>query len=204
MNKIAISGLLALTLIFSATALSAQAYSWVDEDGNVHYGDSIPPEYRDQEQRTLRDGLEVERKDRALTEEEREELRLQQEMEEEARRAAEIQRREDERLLRLYGSVDEIERLRDDRVAGLRSQIRLTANSLEELEENLERVEERIDEHEERGDEPPEHLESRYEDLARQVTEHQRHLLEREEQLERVRARFNNEIQRFSELQERD
>jgi len=194
--------LLSVLLALPATAL-AQTYSWVDEDGNTHYGDSIPPEYRDQEQRTLRDGLEVERLDRAPTEEEREARRQAQALAEEARRAEELQAERDNRLLRLYGSVEEIERIRNDRVAGLRSQIRLPSANLEDLEDDLAAVEDRLDGFDERGEEPPERLLQRYEDLSNQVTDHQRHLLEREEQLEAVRDRFNDDIERFSEIQDR-
>lgn len=194
------AGLILLSL-FSAPVM-AQTYSWTDEDGNVHYGDSVPPEYRDQEQRTLREGVEVDRRERALTEEEREELRRQEAREEAEREARERQREEDERLLRLYGSVAEIERLRDDRVEGLRSQIRLTEANLEELEENLVSVEESIERYEERDEEVPPYLVDRQENLSQQVNDHQRHVLERESQLERVRDRFEQEIERFSELQE--
>ncbi len=201
LQRISLSLLIALALSLPGLAF-AQMYSWTDEDGNVHYGDSIPPEYRDQESRELRDGVEVDRVERAPTEEELRERRLQQELAEEAARAAELQARDDRRLLSLYGSVSEIERLRDDRIEGLRSQIRLTAANLEELEQNLERVEENLDRYEDRGEEPPEHLLSRYEDLSRQVGDHQRHLMEREDQLEHVRTRFNAEIDRFTELQE--
>jgi len=198
------------TVIIAAAALavslplstSAQTYSWTDEDGNVHYGDSIPPEYRDQEQRTLRDGVEVDRTDRALTEEEREELRRQEELAAEAERAAELQRQRDQQLMRLYASVEEIQRVRDDRVDGLRSQIRLTASNLESLEDDLESVESRLDGYEERDEAPPEHLETRFETLANRITDRQQQLMDLEDQLEQVRNRFDNDIERFTEIQQ--
>jgi len=45
----------AVTTVFLVAAMSVSAfaaehdrvYRWVDEDGQVHYGDSIPPEYSD-------------------------------------------------------------------------------------------------------------------------------------------------------------
>lgn len=193
--------LLAGLLVLPALALG-QSYSWTDEEGNVHYGDSIPPEYRDQEQRTIRDGVEVDIRERARTEEEKEELRRQEELAEEARRAEELQQQRDERLLRLYGSVDEIERLRDDRVQGLQSQIQVTASNLEDLEESLVEVEGSIESYQDRDEEVPEHLQSRKEQLSKQVDDHQRHLLEREDQLEQVRERFAREIDRFTEITE--
>lgn len=193
---------LVLFALFSAPAIG-QTYSWTDEDGNVHYGDSIPPEYSDQEQRTLRDGVEVDRRERALTEEELEERRRQEAREEAEREARERQREEDERLLRLYGSVAEIERLRDDRVEGIQSQIRLTESNLEELENSLVSVEESIQRYRDRDEEVPEYLVDRQENLSQQINDHQRHILERENQLEQVRQRFQREIERFSELRER-
>ena len=36
-----------ILLLFSPITLS-QVYSWVDENGKQHFGDSIPPEYQDQ------------------------------------------------------------------------------------------------------------------------------------------------------------
>ncbi|MCP1727858.1 chromosome segregation ATPase [Natronospira proteinivora] len=197
------SVIIAVAALVAALPLSAsgQAYSWTDEDGNVHYGDSIPPEYRDQEQRTLRDGLEIERTDRALTEEEREELRHQEELAAEADRVAQLQAERDRRLLSLYASVGEIERVRDDRVDGLRSQVRLTASNLESLEDDLESVESRLDNYEGRDEDPPEYLEERYENLANQIVDRQQQLMDLEEQLQQVRDRFENDIERFTELQ---
>jgi chromosome segregation ATPase len=194
------AGLVLLGLL--SAPLAAQTYSWTDDEGNVHYGDSIPPEYRDQEQRTLRDGIEVDRRERAKTEEELEAERREEARREAEREARERQREEDERLMRLYGSVAEIERLRDDRVEGIQSQIRLTESNLEELEENLVSVEESIQRYRERDEEVPPYLVERQESLSEQVNDHQRHILERESQLERVRERFEREIQRFSEIQE--
>jgi hypothetical protein len=34
-------------LLISAPALAAKVYRWVDEDGNVHYTESLPPGYKD-------------------------------------------------------------------------------------------------------------------------------------------------------------
>jgi hypothetical protein len=37
----------AAALLFSAPALAEKVYRWVDEDGNVHYTESLPPGYKD-------------------------------------------------------------------------------------------------------------------------------------------------------------
>ena len=40
----------ALLLLISASlaAWGQKVYRWVDEDGNVHYGDRVPPQYAEQ------------------------------------------------------------------------------------------------------------------------------------------------------------
>ena len=37
-----------LALSFSGAAAAAEVYRWVDEDGEVHYSESLPPDYQDQ------------------------------------------------------------------------------------------------------------------------------------------------------------
>jgi hypothetical protein len=34
-------------LLFAGTAAAAEVYRWVDEDGEVHYSESLPPDYQD-------------------------------------------------------------------------------------------------------------------------------------------------------------
>ena len=43
--------------------IKAQTYKWTDEQGVVHYGDSVPAEYSQREQRVLNSqGVEVQKK----------------------------------------------------------------------------------------------------------------------------------------------
>ena len=47
----------------STTSSTAQTYKWVDEQGVTHYGDSVPAEYSQREQRVLNSqGVEVQKK----------------------------------------------------------------------------------------------------------------------------------------------
>lgn len=40
--------LIALFLIMSASPLAADTYRWKDKNGEIHYGEAVPPEYADQ------------------------------------------------------------------------------------------------------------------------------------------------------------
>jgi hypothetical protein len=91
-------------------------YRWVDEQGVVHYGDRIPPQYAQKERAVLNSrGVEVGRLDAQKTPEQiAADDRIQQEI---AR-----QKQHDSFLLATYTSVKDIEALRDVRLDQLRGQ----------------------------------------------------------------------------------
>src|SRR3984957_12931132 len=86
-------------------------YKWVDEQGVTHYGDRIPPEYAAQEQHVINSqGVEINKLKAQKTPE-------QLAAEDQKRLDAEQSKSRDRNLLSTYASVQEIERLRDQRVA---------------------------------------------------------------------------------------
>jgi hypothetical protein len=89
------------------------AYRWVDEQGVVHYGDNVPPQYASQQRAVLNgDGIEVGRVDAQKTPDQ-----LQAEARE--RNAVMKQKQHDAFLITTYTSVKDIEALRDARLEQL-------------------------------------------------------------------------------------
>ena len=193
-----------LALALSMSGALAQTYSWEDEDGNVHYGDSIPPEYRDQKQRTLEDGVEIEVLDAAMTEEEREAMEYEERLQREAEKAAAMQAKRDQRLMRVYGSREDLEQARETRVGGLEAQIRQISRNLDQIEQEVIELEERIEDYEQRDEEVPERIAEQYEDRTQQMLRYERRLIEHEDELEKVEQRFQSEKERLVELLEED
>jgi hypothetical protein len=100
----------------ASAAKGGVAYKWVDEQGVVHYGDNIPPQYAQQNRTMLNSqGLEVGHVDAALTPEQ---------AAAQARKKAEAlkQRQHDSFLISTYTSVNDIEALRDVRLDQLKGQ----------------------------------------------------------------------------------
>lgn len=92
------------------------AYRWVDEQGVVHYGDAIPPQYAQQARAELnREGIEVGHADAQKSSE-------QQKAEQRARADLLRQRQHDSFLVSTYTSVKDIEALRDSRLTQLQGQ----------------------------------------------------------------------------------
>jgi hypothetical protein len=121
----------------SSTSKGPIAYRWVDEQGVVHYGDHIPPQYAMQERAVLNSqGVEVGRLDAQKSPEQ---------LGAEARtRAQQIrQRQHDAFLVNTYTSVKDIEALRDVRLEQLRGQRTAAEQYLEGLRSRLAMLETR-------------------------------------------------------------
>jgi hypothetical protein len=102
-------------------------YKWVDAQGVTHYGDHVPPEYASQEQHVLNSkGYEIDHLDAQKTPE-------QVAAEERRKLDAQQNQTRDHNLLSTFASVQEIERLRDQRVQLVADQIKVTNSFLETL-----------------------------------------------------------------------
>ena len=99
------------------TGGKGQTYSWVDEKGVTHYGDSVPAEYSQREQRVLNSqGLEVRKSRAEMSASEAAAYAAAQKQEA-------IRRQHDMFLISTYPSVKEIENVRDTRVDQINGQI---------------------------------------------------------------------------------
>lgn len=99
-----------------STSAKGTAYRWVDDQGIVHYGDEIPPQYANRERTVLNgQGVPVRRLDAQKSPDQ---------LAADARqRAADIkQKQHDAFLVTTYTSVADIEALRDARLDQLRTQ----------------------------------------------------------------------------------
>ncbi len=115
----------ALVLVASQPAFAAKKLlRWVDENGQVQFGDKIPPQYSKGGHEVLSgDGRVLQEVPREKTDEEvaaqlaAEKLAIEQE------KQAAIQAREDASLLRTYTSTEDIDRTLMQRVATIQAQI---------------------------------------------------------------------------------
>lgn len=118
----------------SKSSNQKKVYRWVDDKGQVHYGNAVPPEYARTDREVVnRHGVAVKKIEGDVTEAE---VREQAETERRLKEAA-ARRQRDNVLLQSYLSVAEIEMLRDRRVDILDSQISVQRQYIEELERRL-------------------------------------------------------------------
>jgi hypothetical protein len=135
MRKLFYIGVLAFLAPFVVQADETKYYRWVDAEGNVHYGDSIPAEYAEYPKQVLNDhGITV---DSLAGKKSEEELEAENRAKE-VRVAQELQQRADQALLATYLSVEEILMHRDRRVELFQAQSRVTELYLSNLSRRLE------------------------------------------------------------------
>jgi hypothetical protein len=134
MRKLIIISVLA-TLTAPAAAAEKQVYKWEDDEGQTHYGDSIPPEYADQPKERLNDqGVAVEEIEGKKTPEQLAEEERQRQI----AVAQKLQDQRDQALLATYLSVEEITMHRDRRVELFQAQAKVTELYLRNLQRRLE------------------------------------------------------------------
>jgi hypothetical protein len=134
-----IAVLIILPLAVSAAENTQKLYRWVDSEGIVHYGDSIPAEFTDLERHVVNNhGITVGvMRAKRTAEEIAEDLR-----QDELRQTREVRRRQDKALLATYVSVDEILHHRDRRIELFQAQARVTELYLSNLNRRLDNLQE--------------------------------------------------------------
>ena len=128
------------------TSAQAGLYRWVDEDGDVHYGDKVPPQYLKQEHEELNEqGTLVKKHDRAMTPEERaEKKRLEAERERLAQKKRE-QALRDRVLTDTYTTERDLVAAREARLDAIDSQLQLSKDIIESSKIKVEETQKLID-----------------------------------------------------------
>ena len=191
----------ALALLTAADS-QTKTYRWVDDQGVVHFGDSVPPEYADKEKQIVNEqGVHVGVIRGKKTAEELAEEARQARLDEER----EKKRRADQALLATYLTVEEIEMHRDRRVELLKAQNQVTELYLRNLNRRLEWLMADAQEYQPFSEDPdapmmPVELNEDIEDTRGRIDRYNKLREKNEEQASMIRARFQEDIDRFRSL----
>jgi hypothetical protein len=131
-------GLLTFAVSAGAAGRQGTVYRWVDEDGIVHFDDSVPPEYAEIDKDILTDdGVKVGSIRGRKSAEELEAERVAQELQ----MQRDLQLRADKALLSTYLTVEEIQMHMNRRVELFQAQSRVTELFLSNLKGRLQKLE---------------------------------------------------------------
>ncbi len=194
-----------------APQASAETYRWVDDQGVVHFGDNVPPQYSKHEREMLNEaGIALKRLPAEPTAAEIRAQEAAREAELARKREAQVQRKYDQSLLHTYLSVEDIESLRDDRLETLAARLRLTEHAIRNLRSRMIQLEDRATKYNYPYD-PNSTKKPMPDKLADDLLETVSTLTRREKdtetivaEREAIRARFDADIARFKLLKGED
>jgi hypothetical protein len=197
---------LCILISWSQGLVAGNVYRWIDSEGTVHYGDSIPPEYSKRDRDVLNEhGIKIGVLPKEPTEKEVHDAQLAAEHAEVERLRAEELRKRDNVLLSTYLSVEEIQALRDRRVDLLDGRVRVTEIYLSSLRDKLAKLQGDASRFQPYNSDPDAPLIHDW--LAKELANTLNSILVYDETLNNTRsqqedmlAKFNTDIDRFVEL----
>ncbi|MDX1519468.1 MAG: hypothetical protein R3318_05050 [Gammaproteobacteria bacterium] len=189
-----------LIMIFSLPA-SARIKCWTNNEGVRECGKTVPPEYAQQGHEELtKHGTVADKQERAKTEEELAKLEEEKERMREEKERLKEQKKHDQILIDTFTSVEDIEAVRDDKIAALDTTISLTNKRMEKIQEDLDKRVKRAAAQERSGKEPSEKLLDSISSLKRQIKDNEAFIAEKRAEQEQIRQSFASDIARFKEL----
>jgi hypothetical protein len=196
---------------FSAAAPAAQNassgreafYRCKDRSGQTHYGDSMPAACAGVDTEVLNDRgilvrlIEGEQTRKARLEREAGEAKIRDEREQRALR--------DRNLLETYLTVEDIERLRDQRLDMLDAQYRVTEQNIVNLRDRQARLETQIARFKPYSDNPnapplPDHLAEEMVNTVNGLRVYEESLAKNHKEQAELKSTFDSDIKRFKEL----
>ncbi|MGA9855739.1 MAG: DUF4124 domain-containing protein [Gammaproteobacteria bacterium] len=201
--SLTLAAILATTLMAGALAQgnTQKLYKWVDKNGIVHYGSSVPPEYASQQLQVLNsEGVTVQTVAAPKTPEEI--AKDKQAKAEAAAKAKQAQQQQDndQMLLDTYTSVADIERDRNSRLAAIDSQIKVINNSISSLQNALTSYQTQTDKLSHAHKPIPASLKKNLDETQAQLDTNQNLLLKQQQDKQEVQDKYTAYIKRYQQL----
>ncbi len=183
---------LVLFAAFSATA-EAKLYKWVDDKGETHYGEVVPPEYANRDKVQLEKGREVKKKDPKI------EAGSGKKAPEEDQATID-QHRRDNALVNTYSNEKEIDLARDRNLQQVEARINSIQLILKPAQQDLDNYLKEADGLKQGGKKIPDSLHSDITNAENKVAKLKQDLAKAQEKDAAVRASFEADKVRYREL----
>lgn len=191
--------ILSFTIFFSQHALAYKC--WTNNEGIKECGDRLPPEYAQKGHQEIgKHGLVTEEADRAKTDEELEADKLEAKRRAEEQKELEAKKLRDKVLLDTYSNVDDMEAIREERIAAIDSSISLSKQQSEKLQTDLDTRMAAMAEKERKGKTPSEAEVNDIEELKRQIDNKKAFITKKQEEKTETNDKFASDIERFKKL----
>ncbi len=206
-NPVVVVAGLVLALALADAAAAAKIYKWTDERGITHYGEVIPPEYKDQAAQEMSpQGITLRKLDAAapaITPEQRKAAEEKAVRDRDEKQRAFEQRRRDVALVNTYTSAQEID-------AACERTLQLPSQAIRGLEPRLKKAQDRLAGLEQQtgalvkaGKRVPESIEADIADQKIEVDTIRAEIERNKAQIEIIKAKYEQDKKRYLEVTQR-
>ncbi|MFC1588663.1 DUF4124 domain-containing protein [Pseudomonadota bacterium] len=181
--------------------VQAKMFKWVDEEGNVHFGDQVPNQYLNKEHKELNDqGATINVKQAAETAEQRKEKYQLERIEREKKKKDEEQAKRDRVLLDTYTTERDLDAALKARLDAVNSQLQLSESIIAETKRKLDLTEKQITRLKASGKEVPKNISKKMNREEKQLRTYQELAASHEKRKQEIKEQFGDYINRFREL----
>ena len=195
--------LFTLSAVLLACAFPAQAkmYKWVDENGQIHFGDKIPTKYLVKEHDELNEhGVKTKHREAAKTPEQKAEERRLEREQKKIELVEKKKKQRDRVLLDTYTTERDLIVARDSRLDAVNSQIRLAETIISDSNKKIESMEQRVAQIKASNREVPVDLYDRIDNEKQQVAVQTKVMENHKKRSIEISEQFNGYIERFKVL----
>jgi hypothetical protein len=195
--------LFTVSAVLLTCTLSAQAkmYKWVDENGQVHFGDKIPTKYLVKEHDELNElGVKTRHREAAKTPEQKAEERRLEREQKKIELAEKKKKQRDRVLLDTYTTERDLIVARDSRLDAVNSQINLAESIIGDSNNKIESMEQQVAEIKASNREVPVDLYKRIDNEKQQVAVQTKVMENHKKRSIEISEQFNGYIDRFKVL----
>ncbi|MEW8028977.1 MAG: DUF4124 domain-containing protein [Candidatus Thiodiazotropha sp.] len=194
--------LIAVFILFlPLTTMAGKLYKWVDDKGQTHYTQTLPPSDAHRARSHLDEhGIVVKEVDAAKTEEELRQETEQERLRQEQQRLVEQQQAQDRVLLRTFRSADDILMTRDGQLQAVDTSVRVTQANIKRLKATLDEMQQDAARRELRGARVSKRVLQDIDNKRQALEDAYRSIIEREHDKNRIRQSFARDLKRFREL----
>jgi len=198
--KLKITGVI-LLLISLSFSIQAKMYKWVDDEGQMHFGDRIPAQYLKKGHDELSDrGVVIKRVQAAETEEEKAARRALERERKKQEMALRKKHQRDRVLLDTYTTERDLELARDARIEAVDSQVQLANSIIEDSNKKILALDTKINAIKSSGRDVPKDMYVQRERLQQQMKLHTQMAAKHSKRRDEIATQFNGYIKRFRVL----
>ena len=189
---------LSVVLVASSFFVQAKMYKWVDEEGQMHFGDKIPQKYLVKEHDELNEhGMKTKHLEAEKTAEEKAEVRRLEKERKSIALAEKKQKQLDRVLFDTYTTENDLIVARDSRLDALATQIQMSEALISDTNRKIESMEKRVVQIKASGREVPADLYNRIDNEEQQVEMQSKVMENHIKRSDEISAQFNGYIERF-------